>query len=49
MSDTQGVVSQSPEPRAHDKSVLQYRNNVGLGTLVLNLCMCNNIQQPCDG
>ena len=28
MSDTQGVVSQSPEPRAHDKSVWQYKRKI---------------------
>ena len=28
MSDTQGVISQSPEPRAHDKSVQQYKREI---------------------
>ena len=28
MSDTQRVVSQSPEPRAHDKSAWQYRRKI---------------------
>ena len=28
VSDTQGVVSQSPEPRAHNKSVWQYKRKI---------------------